>query len=240
MKTQVLLKSIQHKVQLAYITRCLLVIGLTGVLFSLPNGRKDYCLAEMPPELEPTHALSQPAEPEIIKIKVYELDRTAEWIRIEVIGNQVKPLHTRVVESGISKLLGGILPMPIAHTWHDHPTSRVVFQPDRCGQGGTSSTQSSCLIVGTDTITLPTDLSLDQGQFTLEYTESDFLKSITFRVPSKPSPTPQALSRPQSQSMGSVLPIPISPPMHLIATHPNPRAMIEVGQDGSASQPQQK
>lgn len=120
----------------------------------------------------------KPISPKVIKFKLNDLGGVSEWIRVEMTGNQVKLLHTVVAQSGLSRAITSVAKLPIAidHTWYDHPTSRIVFQPDGCEN-------SDCLITGTNSITLTTDTDIYQGQFTLQYTESGWLRTITFRIP---------------------------------------------------------
>jgi hypothetical protein len=123
---------------------------------------------------------SAPIQPKIIKFRLNDLTGVSEWIRAEVTGNQVKLLHTVVAQSGLSKFLTSAsplrVPFPIAHTWYDHPTSRIIFQPAGCQT-------ATCQISGSDSVTVPAGSDIYQGQFTLEYTESGWLRTITFKLP---------------------------------------------------------
>jgi hypothetical protein len=139
-------------------------------------------LSEQPPDVA-LESQRTPTPSVVIKFRLNNLSGVAEWIRAEVAsnpvtGNQVKLLHTVVAESGLSKGLTSIINTPIAigHTWYDHPTSRIAFQPDGCER-------IDCIITGTDAITLPIGTDIYQGRFTLEYTESGWLRTITFKLP---------------------------------------------------------
>jgi hypothetical protein len=120
----------------------------------------------------------QTVKPQVIKFKLNDLAGVAEWIRAEITGDQVKLLHTVMSESGLSRALNRFLPIAISHTWYDHPASRIIFQPDGCDR-------SDCLITGTDTVMLPAGTDVYQGRFTLEYTESGWLRTITFKLPNQ-------------------------------------------------------
>jgi hypothetical protein len=125
-----------------------------------------------------TDAVQEKPQPQVIKFRLNDLSGVSEWIRAEVTGKQVKLLHTVVTQSGLSKLITSAakLPIAIAHTWYDHPTSLITFQPDGCQQ-------SACVIRGLDSITLPVGTDMYQGRFTLEYTESGWVRTITFKLP---------------------------------------------------------
>jgi hypothetical protein len=141
-------------------------------------------LSEQPPDVAP-ESQRTPTPSAVIKFRLNNLSGVAEWIRAEVTGNQVKLLHTVVAESGLSQGLTSIINAPIAigHTWYDHPTSRIAFQPDGCER-------SDCIITGTDAIALPIGTDIYQGRFTLEYTESGWLRTITFKLPDQKKSSP--------------------------------------------------
>jgi hypothetical protein len=42
---------------------------------------------------------------------------------------------------------------------------------------------ASCQLIGTGFITLPPDIDISQGRFTIYYAEGDWMRSVTFRVP---------------------------------------------------------
>jgi hypothetical protein len=129
-----------------------------------------------------------------VRISLNDLNDVAEWVRLERTGRQVKLLHTVVAPNGVAKVISALAPVPILeHSWYDHPTSRTVFTPDTCSQPSPSSPTpaSDCSITGTDTVTLPAGVNIDQGKFTLEYTESKLVRTVTFRVP----PAQQAIRR---------------------------------------------
>ncbi len=125
-----------------------------------------------------------------IKISLNDLNDVSEWVRLEHTGKQVKLVHTVVAPNGVAKVVSALAPVPILeHSWYDHPTSRVVFVPDTCAQSSPSSQPpaSDCSVTGTDTVTLPPGINVDQGKFTLEYTESKLVRTVTFRVPPQKS-----------------------------------------------------
>ncbi len=115
---------------------------------------------------------------EEIKINLNELNDVSEWVRLERTGSQVKLIHTVSAPSGVANAFAKLVPVTLGHAWYDHPTSRIVFVPDTCAQ----PTESNCSITGTTDVTLPTGVNVDQGKFTLEYTESKLVRTVTFRV----------------------------------------------------------
>jgi hypothetical protein len=135
--------------------------------------------------------LEEPAPPQVIKFKLNDLSGVSEWIRAEVSGNQIQIVHTVVSQSGLSKALTRFSPIPIAHTWHDHPTSRIVFRPQGCDR-------DDCLISGTKSIILPANITPYQGEFLLEYQESGWTRTVLFKLPSS-NPTPSVLSEKSTQ-----------------------------------------
>jgi hypothetical protein len=120
---------------------------------------------------------------EEIKINLSDLNDVSEWVHLERTGSQVKLIHTVSAPSGVANAFAKLIPVTLGHAWYDHPTSRIVFVPDTCAQ----PTESNCSITGTTNVTLPTGVNVDQGKFTLEYTESKFLRTVTFRVPTQKS-----------------------------------------------------
>jgi hypothetical protein len=126
---------------------------------------------------QPKNTVQKTTPPRVIKLKLNDLTGVSEWIRAEVTGNKVKLLHTVVAQSGLSRVLNSLARIPpIAHTWYDHPTTRIFFQPNGCQK-------NDCVVVGTDSIILPDGTDVYQGQFTLEYRESGWLRTITFKLP---------------------------------------------------------
>ncbi|KAM3113269.1 hypothetical protein [Phormidesmis sp. 146-33] len=124
---------------------------------------------------------------QVIKVKLNELAGVAEWVRVEVNGNRVRLSHSITSPSGISRALRSVIPLSINNTWYDHPTTRIVFQPDGCQETMPASIlptrTGSCIIVGRDFVDLPPGTNLFNGRFTVEYTRSDLPSSVTFRVP---------------------------------------------------------
>lgn len=119
-----------------------------------------------------------------VRISLNDLNDVSEWVRLERTGRQVKLIHTVVAPKGVAKVVSALAPVPILeHSWYDHPTSRIVFVPDTCAQ----PTESACSITGATDVTLPTGVKVDQGKFTLEYTESKLVRTVTFRVPPQKS-----------------------------------------------------
>ena len=47
----------------------------------------------------------------------------------------------------------------------------------------TNGSLSNCNISGKDVLNLPQDMNIRRGIFTLEYTEGELIRTITFRIP---------------------------------------------------------
>lgn len=221
----------------------------------------------------------------VIKMRLKTPGSDNEWLRIEVNGNTVKPIHTirtkRKFSGLINSALSAVSPVPLPNVrfdkWLDAPTTRVVFQPDSCpvspppqppqnpisqvsqvttppqppqnpvqgnsvtpppqpsqnptsqensvpppqpaqnltaqqvqvtpppqpsqnpipqGNSVTPPSQASknsslpdqmnslsnCPIAGTVSVLLPEGTDIYKGRFTIEYTQGDLLRSITFRI----------------------------------------------------------
>jgi hypothetical protein len=84
-------------------------------------------------------------------------------------------------------------PVPVPdinfYRWVDHETRRIVFIPDGCSDNspallgnGQQPEQSSCVITGTNSITLLAGMDIRVGLLTIEYAEQDLVRTITFRV----------------------------------------------------------
>jgi hypothetical protein len=145
----------------------------------------------------PLNSRCQAGRPETIKIPLASSGAKDEWIRIEKTGDKVKLLHTRESDGGLlSKALNGAagaaIPLPIPNLklsqWSDHQTTSVTFKPDSCQASPSNKAlqkhTASCVIAGTDSLVLPKGSDIYAGLFTIEYTEGDLARSITFRVPS--------------------------------------------------------
>lgn len=145
-------------------------------------------------------------DPQVIKLKLKTSGPDNEWIKIEMKENSVKLLHTTRSNRGISQLfngaLGAVSPVPLPgfnfSKWSDHPTTRVVFEPDSCSlmrrlkhlesstqQIGETSGSPSCTITGTDIVNLSEGMDIRSGRFSIEYQEGDLLRTITFRIPAE-------------------------------------------------------
>jgi hypothetical protein len=145
----------------------------------------------------PLNSRCQAGRPETIKIPLAASGAKDEWIRIEKTGDKVKLLHTRESDDSLlSKALNGAagaaIPLPIPNLklsqWSDHQTTSVTFKPDSCQESPSNKAlqknTASCAIAGKDTLVLPEGSDIYAGLFTIEYTEGDLARSITFRVPS--------------------------------------------------------
>lgn len=85
-------------------------------------------------------------------------------------------------------------PVPIPninfYRWAEHETRRIVFVPDGCSDNSPALLgseqqlrQSSCVITGTNFITLPVGMDVRVGLLTIEYSEQELVRTITLRVP---------------------------------------------------------
>jgi hypothetical protein len=154
---------------------------ITGMIVPIAQAQKNNSKPIQAPEIKPT----------IIK---YELDtsgRNDEWVRLEVTGDVVKLLHTRVgqseASSAINSVAGLVLPVtpPNLYRWYDHKTTRVAFKPDDCAESAIPETPPACLITGIETLTLPSGRNIRQGLITIEYEDRKLIRSVTFRLPEK-------------------------------------------------------
>lgn len=118
-------------------------------------------------------------------------------VRRELLSN----LSTIALRVGAEQLASEVFdgydgPVPIPNVsfyrWADHETRQLVFVPDGCSENSPAlpgneqqSGQSGCVITGTTSITLPSGTDIRSGLFTIEYTEEDLMRTITFRVPSE-------------------------------------------------------
>jgi hypothetical protein len=127
----------------------------------------------------------------IIKHELNTSGRNDEWVRLEVTGDVVKLLHTRVGQSETSSIINSVasLGLPVSppnfYRWYDHKTTRVAFKPDDCAERGNQATPSTCLITGIETLTLPSSRNIRQGLITIEYEDHKLIRSVTFRLPEK-------------------------------------------------------
>ena len=135
-------------------------------------------------------------KPEIIKISLDDYGAQNEWIRIDKKGNQVKLLYTRqtsgdVVGKALDGIVDAVVPFPVPFSvypkqWTDRQTTKIIFRPDNCQINQEQNIQGSlpnCNILGKDVLNLPQDMNIRRGIFTLEYTEGELIRTITFRIP---------------------------------------------------------
>ncbi|AGY56416.1 hypothetical protein [Gloeobacter kilaueensis] len=116
------------------------------------------------------------------KIMLHALPGSSEWVRVEKQGNLYHLIHSRCLQSEITRLL---TPFPPFYSWYDHPVTHVAFTPSACAQG-----QGQCnRDAAGDTLDLgavaPTD-----GTFAIEYAEGGFTRSVTFKLPTAPAGKP--------------------------------------------------
>ncbi len=144
--------------------------------------------------------------PQIMRLK-FKLDSDThnEWIRMELSGDTLKVFHTTYTDSDFSRKTGWLpmpIPIPKTHTWHDHHTTHVAFQPSNCSDHKVSASKKesdfpSCSIAGDNSLTFPKEMDIHNGRFKIEYIEDKLLRSIIFKVPSK---TQFALDQPNTKS----------------------------------------
>jgi hypothetical protein len=113
--------------------------------------------------------------------------------------NLLSGITTNLLNFGLGQLAGEVIdgykgPVPVPdinfYRWADHKTRRLTFVPDSClGNSSTSlenfqlSGQPSCAVTGSNSITLPVGTNIYAGILTIEYTEKNLIRTITFRVP---------------------------------------------------------
>lgn len=144
----------------------------------------------------PLNSRCKEGRPETIKISLAASGAKDEWIRIDKIGDNVKLLHTRESNGGVfsnvlNGAVGAAIPVPIPNfkvgEWKDNQMTSVMFKPDSCQKSpankARAETYPNCAIAGKDTLILPKGTDIYAGLFTIEYTEGDLARSITFRVP---------------------------------------------------------
>jgi len=139
-----------------------------------------------------TSAESSEPTPDVIAFRLPSSGPNNEWIRLDVDGSVIRVRHTTRVLNPVTQVfslaLGPINPIRF-HNWRDHDTTQVTFVPDQCSQSSDLSSEQpenpSCVITGADSITLPDGLSVYQGEFTVEYLEEGFVRTISFRVPAE-------------------------------------------------------
>jgi hypothetical protein len=156
---------------------------ITGMIVPIAQAQKNNPKPIKAPAINPT----------IIKHELDTSGRNDEWVRLEVTGDVVKLLHTRVGESetssAISSVAGLVPNLPISpptfYRWYDHKTTRVAFKPDDCTESGNQATRSTCLITGIETLTLPSGRNIRKGLITIEYEDRKLIRSVTFRLPEK-------------------------------------------------------
>ncbi len=142
-------------------------------------------------ENNPKPIKARAIKPTIIKHELDTSGRNDEWVRLEVTGDVIRLLHTRVGQSETSSIINSVasLGLPVSppnfYRWYDHKTTRVAFKPDDCAASGNLATPSTCLITGIDTITLPSGRNIRQGLITIEYEDRKLIRSVTFRLPEK-------------------------------------------------------
>ncbi|PSB09191.1 hypothetical protein C7B62_14065 [Pleurocapsa sp. CCALA 161] len=85
------------------------------------------------------------------------------------------------------KLVDAAVPFSVyPKQWTDRQTSKIIFRPDNCQINQEQNIQESlpnCTISGKDVLNLPPNINIRRGIFTLEYTEGELIRTITFRIP---------------------------------------------------------
>lgn len=109
-------------------------------------------------------------------------------------------LSTGLLSFGAEELASEVIdgydgPVPVPdvnfYRWANHETRRIVFVPVGCPDNsfapldsGQKLGQSSCVITGTNSITLPAGIDIRVGLLTIEYAEQDLVRTITFKLTS--------------------------------------------------------
>jgi hypothetical protein len=134
----------------------------------------------------PQNSYCLQAPPQVIKIQLDRSGKKDEWIKIEKQENKIKVKHTTQVKdnlvSGIFDSALSFVPVPLPfvevnkYNWKDHQVTRITFQPDGCQS-------NSCIIKGSNTLTLPDKTNIYRGLLTVEYLEENLLRSLTLRIP---------------------------------------------------------
>lgn len=116
-------------------------------------------------------------------------------VRQRLLSNLVTGLLSFGAEELASEVVDGYDgPVPVPdinfYRWIAHKTRRIVFVPDGCSGNfpaplgnGQQPEQSSCVITGTNFITLLAGMDIHAGLLTIEYVEQDLVRTITFKVP---------------------------------------------------------
>jgi hypothetical protein len=134
----------------------------------------------------PLNSQCQKPPVEVIKLNLDSSGEDDEWVRIEKQANKIKLSHTTRVKDGlVSGALNGALgfvpfPLPFVevnkYDWEDHRVTGVTFQPDGCQS-------NTCIITGSNTLTLPGKTNIHSGVLTVEYQEKDVRRSLSFKIP---------------------------------------------------------
>ncbi|MGF1570484.1 MAG: hypothetical protein ACFCVD_20820 [Nodosilinea sp.] len=95
------------------------------------------------------------------------------------------------LDSFLNQFIGQAVPLPIdvfkIYNFQDQQTAYLSFTSDACqsqpqlGNGG-GLQEADCAITGNGAITLPEDVDIRAGFFTLGYTDNDLVKAVIFRL----------------------------------------------------------
>ncbi len=166
------------------------------ILIPVESCQESNSCEQIPPkELIKNPEITTNPEPEVLRIKLFEDSGSSEWIRLEKNGNVIKILHTRSRPNELTRFLARAFFFPQIYNWDDHPASRIVFTSDDCSDFVPHSSRSisrisesktndpNCIITSSsDTITLKDGTDIRKGSFTIEYTESNLARTVTFKV----------------------------------------------------------
>jgi|GEM_PF-3865221 hypothetical protein len=139
---------------------------------------------------------------QLIQVQLSTSGPDDELIWIAIRHNEVSQItelsayHSKRLESFLNQLLNGALgavavPLPFdlfnIYNLQEHRTEYLAFTSDACQAhpqivNGRGWQQADCTIAGNGTITLPEDVDIRAGYFTLGYIENDLIKAVIFRL----------------------------------------------------------
>jgi hypothetical protein len=139
---------------------------------------------------------------QLIQVQLSTSGPDNELIWITIRRNEVSQItelsayHAERLESFFNQLLNGVLgavavPLPFdlfnIYNLQEHRTEYLAFTSDACQAhpqiiDGRGWQQADCAITGSGTITLPDNVDIRSGYFTLGYIENDLIKAVIFRL----------------------------------------------------------
>ena len=157
--------------------------SVVGIVVLLNAGIPQSAVAQQT-QAEPNHQNCQ-----ITRFKPEIEGANNEWIRVEQCGGTVRLVHTRRANEnrgvlGVVNVVTDLMgPTAGFSRWYDHPTTRVAFKSDRCTESIGLTNTDGCVIAGTETLVVPSEITIYQGNFMIEYTDGELVRTVTFRIP---------------------------------------------------------